>query len=111
MDLDPGQLTERITLQARAAGKDVHGQPNGAWTDVTGATDIWARRRLLSAREFFAAAQTQNEGVVEYVIRVQAVSTAWRLVWNGQNHDIVSADSPDRTWTVIMARAGVADGR
>jgi SPP1 family predicted phage head-tail adaptor len=103
-----GELTELIRLQTRAAGVDAHGQPNGAWD---AGVEVWARRRLLSAREFFAAAQTQQEGTVEYVIRHRAVATSQRLVWNGLNHDITSADSPDRTWTVILARQGVNDGR
>jgi SPP1 family predicted phage head-tail adaptor len=77
--IDPGELTERVTLQSRSVAKDAYGQDTITWTDVA---TVWARVRAVSGREFFAAAQVQQEQTVKVVIRKRAdVAATWRLLW------------------------------
>jgi head-tail adaptor len=38
--IDPGELTERVTLQSRSVAKDAYGQDTITWTDVA---TVWAR--------------------------------------------------------------------
>ena len=76
--IDPGELTERVTLQSRSVAKDAYGQDTITWTDVA---TVWARVRAVSGREFFAAAQVQQEQSVKVVIRRRAdVAATWRLL-------------------------------
>lgn len=107
-----GMLTQRITLQVRAAGQDVLGQASGAWSSVA---DVWARARPLRSRELFAAGQVQNVTDVEFTIRWRAdVRNTWRVLWRGQPYDItgepIDVDGA-RIWLELLAASGVRDGR
>lgn len=107
-----GLLTQRITLQSRAAAQDVLGQASGAWQDVA---EVWARARPLRSRELFAAGAIQNITDVEFTIRWRAdVRTTWRILWRGQAYDItgepIDVDG-QRQWLEILAASGVRDGR
>lgn len=109
--IDPGQLNQRVTLQQRAAGVDSNGQASGAWFDVA---TLWAQALPLRGREFFAAAQVQQEHSVKFTMRWRAdvVPTA-RLVWQGQPYDItgVTQLGGRRVWIEVIALQGVKDGR
>ncbi len=107
--IDPGELTERVTLQSRSVTQDVYGQATITWVDVA---TVWARVRALTAREFFAAAQVQPEASLKVLIRQRSdVTATWRLVWQGRAHDITGALPLGREWTEIMCLQGVKDGR
>jgi SPP1 family predicted phage head-tail adaptor len=111
MDIDPGQLTERVTLQSKASTPDAFGQDTAAWADVA---TVWAQVLPLRGREFFAAAQVQQELSVKTTIRYRAdVKPSMRLVWRGQPHDITGVVDLGgrREWLEVMALAGVKDGR
>jgi SPP1 family predicted phage head-tail adaptor len=107
-----GMLTQRITLQSRAAGQDLLGQASGAWTTVG---DVWARARPLRSRELFAAGQVQNVTDVEFTIRWRAdVRTTWRVLWRGQPYDITGEPidiDGQQQWLELLAANGVRDGR
>lgn len=84
--VDPGELTERVTLQSRSVAKDAYGQDTITWIDVA---TVWARVRAVSGREFFAAAQVQQEQTVKVLVRYRTdVQTTWRMVWQTRAHDI-----------------------
>jgi SPP1 family predicted phage head-tail adaptor len=107
-----GQLTQRITLQSRAAGADVLGQASGAWTTVA---EVWAKARPLRSRELFAAGQMQNVTDVEFTIRWRTdVGATWRVLWRGTPHDItgepIDVDGQQQ-WLELMAASGLRDGR
>jgi SPP1 family predicted phage head-tail adaptor len=107
--IDPGHLTERVTLQSRSVVKDAYGQDTITWTDVA---TVWARVRALSAREFFSAAQVQQEQTLKVMIRQRAdVQPTWRLLWQGRAHDITGVIPIGREWAELMCLHGVKDGR
>jgi len=107
--IDPGHLTERVTLQSRSVVKDAYGQDSITWTDVA---TVWARVRALSAREFFSAAQVQQEQTLKVMIRQRAdVQPTWRLLWQDRAHDITGVIPIEREWLQLMCLQGVKDGR
>ena len=100
--IDPGELKERVTLQSRSVAQDAYGQDTITWTTVA---TVWARVRPLSGREFFAAAQTQQEQTIKAVIRYRAdILHTWRLVWQGRAHDITGIAPIGREWVELMLR-------
>lgn len=107
-----GDLRERITLQARAAGQDSLGAPNGAWADVA---TVWAKAEPLTGREYFAAGQMQAATDVRFTIRYRAdVVETMRVVWRGEPHEMVSPPinvDGARDVLQLMCASGVRDGR
>lgn len=109
--MDPGKLNQRVTLQQRAAGEDAMGQANGAWQDVA---TVWAQVMPLRGREFFAAAQTQQELSIKVTMRYRAgVTPSMALLWQGQRYDITGVIQLGgrREWLEVMALTGGRDGR
>lgn len=108
--MDIGKLDQRITLQSRSVAADAAGQDTITWTDVA---TVWAQVQAVRGREFFAAAQVQQEQTLKVRIRYRAdVLPTWRLVWQGRNHDITGVISVGRKeMTEIMCLQGVKDGR
>lgn len=101
---------QRVTLQSRSIVKDDFGQDTITWeTEAT----VWAQVQALRGREFFAAAQVQQEQTFKVHIRYRAdVLTTWRLLWKGQPYDITAAIPVGRNDILeIMCMAGVKDGR
>lgn len=86
--LNAGDLRHTVTLQRRAAGKDVLGQATGAWE--TAAT-VRASVEPLRGRELFAAGQ--NAAPVDMRIRIRymsGVDATMRIMWEGEAYGIVS---------------------
>lgn len=110
--LSAGKLTERITLQQRAAGQDALGNASGAWADVA---VVWARARPLRSRELFAAGQMQDVADVEFTIRWRSdVRSTWRVLWRGQAHDITHTPidvEARQEWLELLATSGIRDAR
>lgn len=108
--MQAGNLDQRITLQARSTAQDAAGQPTDTWLDVA---TVWAQVQAVRGREFFAAAQTQQEQTVKVRIRYRAgVTTAMRLLWEGRPHDITGVIPVGRKEMLeIMCLQGVKDGR
>lgn len=108
--MNPGEFDQRVTLQSRSVVKDAYGQDTITWTTVA---IVWAQVQALRGREFFAAAQVQQEQTVKVRIRYRSdVLTTWRLVWKGVNHDITGVIPVGRKEVLeIMCMAGVKDGR
>ena len=106
--VDPGELKERVILQSRSVTKDAYGQDTITW--ISTAT-VWARVRPVHGREFFAAAQVQQEQTVKVVVRYRTdVQPTWRLVWQGRAHDITGVIPIGREWLELMCLQGVKDG-
>lgn len=108
--LKSGDLDQRVTLQSRSVVKDAMGQDAITW--VPEAT-VWAQVQAVRGREFFAAAQVQQEQTLKVRIRWRTgVSPTWRLVWQGRNHDITGIIPVGRNDMLeIMCLQGVKDGR
>lgn len=108
--LKAGSLDQRVTLQSRSVVTDAYGQDAITWVDIA---TVWAQCQALRGREFFAAAQVQQEQSVKVRIRYRAdVDQKTRLVWKGVNHDITGVIPVGRKdFLEILCMAGVKDGR
>ena len=109
--IDPGKLSHRVVFQVRQTTQDAFGQATITWVDSFTA---WAEVLPLRGREFFAAAQVQQEHAIKVHIRYRAgVTEAMRLVWAGRPYDITGVIrlQGGREWLESMALAGVKDGR
>lgn len=105
-----GQLDQRVTLQSRSVATDGMGQDTITWVDVA---TVWAQCQALRGREFFAAAQVQQEQTVKVRIRFRDdVNQTMRLMWQGRAHDITGVVPVGRKDMLeIMCMQGVKDGR
>lgn len=105
-----GALDQRVTLQARSVVTDAHGQDTITWVDIA---TVWAQCQAVRGREFFAAAQVQQEQTVKVRIRYRAdVSPLTRLLWQGRAHDITGVVPVGRKEMLeLMCLQGVKDGR
>lgn len=105
-----GQLDQRVTLQARSVVTDALGQDTITWVDVA---TVWAQCQSVRGREFFAAAQVQQEQTVKVRIRYRAdITPLHRLVWQGRAHDITGVVPVGRKEMLeLMCLQGVKDGR
>lgn len=110
MPLNAGQLDRRITIEARAAGVDSRGQPNGAWQTVA---TVWAQPMPAKGREYFAAGQLQAEGAMAWRIRYRTdLTAAMRVLEGATPYDIVAVvPSANREWVDLYCTQGVKDGR
>ena len=107
-----GQLRDRITLQRRSTTPDELGQDTITWVIL--ADHVPARALTLRGREFFAAAQVQQEQTVKFVLRHRSgLDATCRVLWQGRPHDITAviplADQPQ--YLELHTLAGVKDGR
>lgn len=110
-NIDPGRLNQRVRIEKRQSGQDDFGQAVLTWVPLC---TTWAEVLPLRGREFFAAAQVQQEHSIKVRLRYRHdIDAGMRLVWNGRAHDItgVIALEGGRQWLEIMALAGVKDGR
>lgn len=105
-----GNLDQRVTIQARAEVTDAMGQATITWQDVA---TVWAQCQAVRGREFFAAAQVQQEQTIKVRMRYRAdVSTMHRLLWEGRAHDITGVVPVGRKDMLeLMCLQGVKDGR
>jgi SPP1 family predicted phage head-tail adaptor len=80
------RLDRRVTIQSRALAPDAQGQQIEAWSDVA---TVWAAKRDLRGREYFAA-QAENADVsTVFDIRYRAgVTVLHRLLCEGVTYDI-----------------------
>lgn len=107
--MDPGQLDQRITLASRQVVKDEYGQAAITWIN---ASTVYARVEALRGREYFAAAQVQQEHSLKvWIRRRDDVDATWRLTWRGEHYDITSAVRLGPDMTEILCVKGVKDGR
>lgn len=106
MMLDPAEMDQRVQLQQRSVTQDAVGQDTITWS--TTAT-VWAQVQALRGREFFAAAQVQQEQTLKVRIRYRAgIDATWRLLWRGVAHDIIGVVPVGRNDMLeIMCLAGV----
>lgn len=86
----PGELNQRITFLARAAGQDDLGQPSGAWAPVATDPEVWARSANASARDLAFAGGHQSTVDAKWIIRHRSdIEPTWRVQWQGEHYQIV----------------------
>ena len=81
VDITIGDLRNRITIQQLTAATNANGFPVEAWTDLK---TVWAAKRGLQGREYFAAAEVQAESDVIYTIRYRTCITAGMRIIDGE---------------------------
>lgn len=116
MMIGAGELDQLVTIEQRGTrAPDALGVDQAPWVAL--ATDVWAKAEPLRGREFFAAVagQQQQAADVRFVLRHRAdITSAMRVVWNGQPHAIVgppiNVDGAGE-YLELMTVAGVGDGR
>lgn len=115
MNMELGELDQRITFQERAPGQDALGQANGAWQNIAVRPTVWARARGITGRERFVSGQMQAEAPVTFWIRFRSdINTTMRVLWNGQPHEMVAPPSRVKgstRWLELVCVAGLRDGR
>jgi SPP1 family predicted phage head-tail adaptor len=90
MSMGAGALNQRITFQARAAGQDAMGSPNGAWANVATNPTVWAKSANVSSRDIAAVGLHQAGLDAKFVVRWRAdVLPTWRVLWRGVAYAIV----------------------
>jgi SPP1 family predicted phage head-tail adaptor len=105
-----GNLDQRVTLQSRSVTTDAFGQDTITWVDIA---TVWAQCQAVRGREFFAAAQVQQEQTIKVRIRYRSdVTQLTRLVWQGRAYDITGVVPVGRKEMLeLMCLQGVKDGR
>lgn len=104
-------LREQITIQARTAGQDGHGQEAQTWTDLA---TVWAQAEPLRGRDFFAAGQMQQAVSTRFRMRWRDdITGAHRVLWRGEPYEVEGQpiDVDGRRQTLeLMCLTGVRDG-
>jgi SPP1 family predicted phage head-tail adaptor len=102
--MNPGKLRHRITFQSLIELEDELGQQIGEeWVDVK---SVWSMVKTLQGREYFAAAATQAEKTVRFVIRyTTGVDETMRILYKGKPYEIIAPpindDEVNKTITII----------
>ena len=82
-----GDLDRRVTIQSRGDVDDGFGQPQPTWPELD---VVWAKVRRRFGREFLEGG-VQAEADIVFTIRHRTdVTHAMRIVYDGDNYDIVS---------------------
>ena len=84
-----GQLDRQVELQAKTVSQDDHGEEIETWTGIA---TIWAGRKDLRGKEFFAAKQLSAEIACRWHVRYRNDITpdASRLVYEGNIYDVLA---------------------
>ena len=86
LSINPGDLDQRVRLEAEATVPDGYGGGMLAWTLLA---EVWARVRPVSGRERAEAAAVEAPALYRFVIRRRGDLTAgMRVVWNSQAFNI-----------------------
>jgi SPP1 family predicted phage head-tail adaptor len=102
--MNPGQLTQRLTLSRLESGQDEIGQPIEAWVSLG---DVWGSVEPQAGREFIAAGAAQSELTTKIRIRWKAgIQSADRVTHDGTIYDIQSVIDyrSQRRELVLMCR-------
>ena len=108
-----GDLKHRITIQQYVTGTNENGFPVDEWADFT---TVWAAKRGLTGREYYAAAAVQAETDVVYTVRYSsttaAVTNDMRIQEGTHTYDIKSISDKDgsKRWLEIHASEVVNGG-
>ena len=101
---------QRVSIFTRSVVKDGLGQSTITWVPLA---TLWAKVIALNAREFFSAAQTQQELSIKVRIDYRAdIDPTMRLEWRGQGYDITGVLPVGRNDMLeLICLQGVKDGR
>lgn len=81
-----GKMDRRVTIQSRSTAADAQGQQIETWTAVA---TVWASKRDLRGREYFAAQAVNADVNTVFEIRHRTdVTVLHRVVCEGVTYDI-----------------------
>lgn len=110
-------LNHRIRIDVRVPTENTRGEKTYTWAPWSAVPDgkVWAQVIPLRGRDFFAAAQMQDEVTTRFRIRYRAgIDSTMRIVWKDNYYDIkgmpIEVDG-GREWIDLMAKAGPQDAR
>lgn len=106
MALQAGKLDRRARIEQKIVTRDAYLAEVVSWAEVA---TVWAGKRDLSGREYFAAAATQSDVDCEITIRWRAgIGPELRLVMDGAVYDIESVTEIGRREGLLLrcSRAG-----
>ncbi len=104
----PGEMDQRVDLQAEERTPDGQGGFTAAWVSQGSA---WAHVRPLRGSEREHGDRIQAEGGYMVVIRYRAdINETWRIVWNGRNMNIrfLQDEGPRALYLPMEVERGVA---
>ncbi|EKE68694.1 phage head closure protein [Oceanibaculum indicum] len=100
MALQAGKLDRRLRIERKAVSRDAYLAEVVSWQEVA---TVWASKRDLSGREFFAADAVQSEVTTEITIRWRAgIGPELRLVLDGAAYDIESVTEIGRREGLLL---------
>lgn len=106
MNIDPGEMTERIELQRKTRVRDGAG---GATGDFSTYDTVWARVRPVRGGEKVAAQRQEGKALYEIVIRNRTdVRDEDRILWSARTMNIrfVPPTSAREQFLAIEAELG-----
>ena len=105
-------LDKRVTLQARASGRDALNAPLNTWANVLpGDGNIWAWIKDITGRQYVAAGGMHNPVSTEIGIRRRAgVVPSMRVLHGGFAYDIEAVLERGNDWLILMCRKEVFNG-
>lgn len=82
--MDPGELNDQVTIEARSGGLDAYGGDSTTWAAISGGTGVWAKIEPLSGRESLIAQSVEATTTHRVTIRTLAgVTPRMRVVAGG----------------------------
>lgn len=106
---DPGELDQLITIQRESLADDGMGGQTVTLTAI--ATDLWAKVRPLSGKEFELYDQLNATAMVKFIIRHRSdLLPSDRIAWNGESYNIryIPPAGGRDMYLMIDAERGVA---
>jgi len=104
------QFKHKITFQSFIDSQTENGFDEQAWDDVV---SCWAGIKTLKPKEFYEAAQLQNENKIRFIIRFRKdIHSAMRIKHKNRFYEIIGEPINDDMQNITMtihAREVVAD--
>lgn len=103
-----GTLRNLITIQEPTVAKNAIGENVPSWATHA---QVWARIEPLSGREYFEAAQTNDEAISKIIIRnLATVTPDMRISHNGVIYNIKSVMKPAVPGRMMVLIVSVTNG-
>lgn len=100
--LNTGDFRHRINIQEPIGTEDDLGQTEITWQDKK---KVWAMVKTTQGREYFAAAATQSENTVRFIIRyITGIDSTMRIIYKDKVYEIesiINDDELDKTLTIM----------
>jgi SPP1 family predicted phage head-tail adaptor len=92
MNIDPGEMTDRIMFEVESSTDDGYGGKVKNW--VADGSEMWARVRPMSGGERAQANQVEASAMYAVIIRNRPVSPASRIKWVNNGNQILNIRFP-----------------